>query len=320
MSQPTFSVILPTYNRAASIGRSLESILNQSRPAEEVIVVDDGSTEDLGPALRPYEGRITMHRQPNAGVAAARNTGVELSSGTWLTFLDSDDIWLPDRLANLERDLKAVDADIVAHIGNVTYVGEGYRQDLFSIKGEDFPAAGAVRVEDPLPFVISGMTLQGAAIRRDVFDRTGGFDQSMRMMSDTDFFCQLALEGPFLATGAMMSEIERLEGDNDAITSLHRTKRLYGRQMHVHYLERVMARDLTRAQRKLVAQRLSGALFRQAQVHAETDRAAARRVLVRAARLHPSAVKGWVKAAIAGLLGPAGYKALQIHHNPLDRS
>ena len=314
-----FTVILPVYNRAAHIAPALASVLDQTRPAEEIIVVDDGSSDDLESALAPYRDRITLIRQENGGVAKARNTGAAAATQPWLTFQDSDDLWAPDHLETVARDLAHADDDVVCHLGDVTYVGEGYREGLFEVKARSFPMDHAERVEDPLPLVISGMTLQAAAIRADVFAQLGGFDVEMRMLSDTAFFCQLALEGPFVVTGRNMADILRLEGDQNAITSMHRTKRLYAREMHVRILDRIPQARLSPGNREMVRRLLSGAQFRMAEVLAETDRVGALRLLVRSARLHPSSHTGWIKAAI-GLLGPRGYAFLQRRHKVLDRS
>ncbi len=314
------SVILPTHARETVIREALDSILAQTRPADEIIVIDDGSPGDMAVALRPYSGRIRLFLQENAGVAAARNRGVALATGDWLTFLDSDDLWRPDRLAVLERDLAEADGDVVAHLGNVLYTGEGYAEDLFAIKGVDFPRGRAARLQDPLAFVISGMTLQGAAIRRDALAAAGGFDPSMRMLSDTAFFCQLALVGPFLVTGDILAEVRRLPGDRNAVTRLRRTAGHYAQEMHVHYLERLAARDLTPAQRRLAHRHLSGACFLLAQSLFSSDRAAARRMLRRSASIHPSPLKGWLKAAIAGAFGPIGFRLFTARNDMLDRS
>ena len=100
-----FSVILPVFNRAHSVGAALQSVLDQTRPADEIMVVDDGSTDDLMGEVAPFLDRIILHRQANAGAAAARNAGCVLASGDWLTFQDSDDLWEPDRLAVLDLSL-----------------------------------------------------------------------------------------------------------------------------------------------------------------------------------------------------------------------
>ncbi len=314
------SVILPTYGREMQIREALDSILAQSRPADEIIVVDDGSPGDLAAALAPYGNRIILKRQENTGVAAARNRGIALSSGDWLTFLDSDDLWPPNRLAVLERDLDTAQPDIVAHLGNVRYTGENHDESLFAIKGITFPAGRAERVSDPLPLVISGMTLQGAAIRRTAFAAAGRFDETMRMLSDTAFFCQLALKGPFLVTGDMLAEIRRLPGDRQAVTSLRRTKGSYAQKMHVHFLEKLLARPLTRDQERLVSRRLSGACFLLARELSQDDRTTALHMLGKSARMHPLPLLGWLKAAIAAGLGQTGYRLLLARHDMLDRS
>jgi len=315
----SFSVILPVYNRAHSIGDALRSVLDQTHRADEIIVVDDGSTDDLETALAPYRAQIRLIRQPNAGVAAARNTGAAAARGRWLAFQDSDDLWTPDHLATALRDLTHAPGDTVAHLGDVTYTGAGYTEQLFGIKNQTFPQDHADRITDPLPLVISGMTLQGAAIRRDVFARLGGFDTAMRMLSDTAFFCQLALEGPFAVTGRSLAEIRRLPGDEEAITSLHRKNAVYARQMHVRGLAALASRPLNPAQRHLADKRLSGAEFRLAQALHATDPRAARALLWQAARRHPSPLKGWIKSQIAAIMGAPGYR-WALSDTSLDRS
>lgn len=316
----TFSVILPTYNRGATLIPALESVLTQTRPADQVIVIDDGSTEDPTPILAPYMDRIDFIRQDNGGVAHARNSAARQATGDWLTFQDSDDLWDPDHLAVAARDLAQADSDVVCHIGDVTYIGEGYRESLLGIKKMAFPADRAERVADPLGLVISGMTLQAAAIRRDVFARLGGFDEEMRMLSDTALFCLLALEGPFMVTGHNMADILRAEGDTASITSMNRTKRLYAQQMRVRLLEPLVNRPLSAAQRAQVMPRLSGARFRLAQRMAETDMRAAWPLLLQAAREHPSALRGWGKSAAAFVFGQAGYRWMSRDNGVLDRS
>ena len=201
MADPVISAVVPVYNRAASIGEALDSILGQEAPPDEVIVVDDGSADDIVPALERFGDRVRLHRQDNAGAAAARNAGVRLARGDWLTFLDSDDRWLPGRMTALRRDL-AGDTDVVAHLGDVRYVGRGYRTELFALKHRSFPSDGGERVDRPLGLVLSGMTLQGAAIRRSAWDEIGGLDETMRIFEDTAFFGRLSLLGAFLVSRA----------------------------------------------------------------------------------------------------------------------
>src|ERR1700678_803249 len=102
---PTISVIIPTYNRADLIGQALESALAQTHPADEIIVVDDGSTDDTERVVAQYAGQVRYMRQVNAGPSAARNRGIQAASGDFIALLDSDDLWVKDRL---ERQLAAL--------------------------------------------------------------------------------------------------------------------------------------------------------------------------------------------------------------------
>ena len=95
---PRFSVIIPAYNSAATLARAVESVFAQTWPAHEIIVMDDGSTDDTLHVARGLGDRVRVIHQPNKGVAVARNRGAEVATGNWLAFLDADDWYYPDRL------------------------------------------------------------------------------------------------------------------------------------------------------------------------------------------------------------------------------
>jgi glycosyltransferase involved in cell wall biosynthesis len=98
MSQAIFSVIIPNYNNGATLARAIDSVLAQTYAAHEIIVIDDGSSDDSGAVAARYDSRISYIYQQNAGVSAARNLGARSATGTWLAFLDADDIFFPNRL------------------------------------------------------------------------------------------------------------------------------------------------------------------------------------------------------------------------------
>lgn len=98
MSKVAFSVIIPAYNSAATIGRAIDSVLRQTYPAHEIIVVDDGSADSTRDEVARFGDRIRYLHQANAGVSAARNKGAHEATGDWLAFLDADDWYFPDRL------------------------------------------------------------------------------------------------------------------------------------------------------------------------------------------------------------------------------
>src|ERR1039457_5281915 len=96
MMRESVSVVIPTFNSGKFIVDTVTSALNQTHPCE-IIVVDDGSTDDTASQLAALAGRITYLRQPNQGVSVARNNGVRRASGDWIALLDSDDLWHPQK-------------------------------------------------------------------------------------------------------------------------------------------------------------------------------------------------------------------------------
>ena len=99
LMNPSVSVVITTYNQAQYVAETVLSALNQTYPHREVIVVDDGSTDETAARLAPFRDRVTVVRQDNQGVAASRNTGVRYATGELIAFLDGDDLWEPDKLA-----------------------------------------------------------------------------------------------------------------------------------------------------------------------------------------------------------------------------
>ena len=106
MDETLVSVVIPTYNYAHFVTGAVESALAQTYPDREVIVVDDGSTDDTRDRLAPFEGRIRYIHQENQGLSAARNTGIRAARGALVAFLDSDDLWHPEKLAVQARYLE----------------------------------------------------------------------------------------------------------------------------------------------------------------------------------------------------------------------
>ncbi|MDB4540234.1 glycosyltransferase [bacterium] len=106
IQRPTVSVIIPCYNRAQQLSRAIDSVLNQTVQPLEVIVIDDGSSDDSAETARSFSHPVSVYEQANAGAAAARNRGIKLAKGGWIAFLDSDDIWHKNKI---ERQLQALE-------------------------------------------------------------------------------------------------------------------------------------------------------------------------------------------------------------------
>lgn len=183
MRQPTVSVIISSYNYGRFIGATIESVLAQTLPAHEIIVIDDGSSDDSAAVVKSFGSRVKFIQQENQGVCAVRNKGAKMATGEILAFLDSDDIWLPRKL---ELQAEAFTAD--AEVGLVSC---GLRE--FDVGGETIceysnGKSGWCAREILLfrDFVLN-TTASAIAVRREVFERVGGFDESREIFAAEDY-------------------------------------------------------------------------------------------------------------------------------------
>ncbi len=279
---------ITTYNRAAFLPRTLESVFAQSRPADEVLVVDDGSTDDTAAVLARYDGRIRVVRQENGGRSAARNTAVLEARGELISFLDSDDRWLPDKLARqlpvfgqqprvglvhghvdlIDKDDRALPEETerhhrlfsTAHENGVTYAGYAFDCRCFS----------------------SALTARVEALRG-----IGLYDPSL-LLDDYDVYLRMALEW----------EIVFLEGPAVALYRHHPEQmstyeltmgQIQTAEKHLALLEtRDDVSDAKLARRNF--------LLMLGRSHAVlSDQRASRRYLLEAVRLDPGLLRdGWV--------------------------
>lgn len=317
---PSTSVIIPTFNRAESVGEAIESVLRQSHPPHQVIVVDDGSTDDTAKVLASFGAAIETISQNNAGVSAARNAGCTKATGEWLTFLDSDDVWNEDRLAILMRDIRSCPVPFVAHVGDVRFTGADYSVTLFEERGVEMPTGSAAFREDPLDLATSGLSAITAAVRRTAFCAMGGFDQTLAIYEDLNLFCRLALKGPFLFTGDVVAHARRLDHDKSSLTSLQRSRPEFARENLAQAYAKLLQEEMSTAQRKRLASSLSGALHSLAEAQWPSDKAKAIATLAKAARVHPNAAKGCLKSLLPVMIGWSRFRAWQPEANAIDRS
>ena len=119
----TVSAVIPAYNRKAYIRRAIDSALAQTIPVDEIVVIDDGSTDGTADAVEAwYGGQIRVVRQENTGVSGARLRGIREASGQWIAFLDSDDEWVPERNGELLAATKRVTDDVAWIFGDLQFV------------------------------------------------------------------------------------------------------------------------------------------------------------------------------------------------------
>lgn len=184
----SLSVVIPTYNHSREIGRAIDSVLAQTRLPDEIIVVDDGSQDDTQAALEPYQDHITYHYQENRGVSAARNTGIFKSGSNWIAFLDADDLWAPEKLANQVERIALLRNDVAC-----VYSRHHIQAPEFSILSELPPHGGNLTIEDLL--LKNWVGLLTVAARRDVLLELGGFDEKLRTVEDWDLWLRMHIFG-----------------------------------------------------------------------------------------------------------------------------
>jgi len=193
------SIIIPTYNRADHICHAVESALSQSYKDKEVIVVDDGSTDDTQVRLKRYGSQIQIVVQPNAGPASARNRGIEESAGEIIAFLDSDDSWLPTKLERQVSLLRRAGGSVPCCVCNALLKFADSRElSSFSVAWLEPQHEEGLWTNVPevlaTRFLLFNQTL---AVRRAVLERIGGFEPSYAVLEDYDLALRLSLEGPW---------------------------------------------------------------------------------------------------------------------------
>jgi glycosyltransferase involved in cell wall biosynthesis len=185
---PAVSVIIPTYNYGRFLSHALDSVLEQTYPAREVIVVDDGSTDETPSVLAHYKDRICVIHQCRSGASAARNAGAMVASGELLAFLDSDDVWLPRKLERQVERLQTEPGLGLIHCGieEIDVTRASFRRRLDGLEGW---------VADELLLMRRAVILgggSGALIPQKVFAVAGGFDESLQAAEDWDLFYRIA--------------------------------------------------------------------------------------------------------------------------------
>lgn len=199
--KPVFSVIIPVYNKAHTAGRALGSVLEQSFPGFELIVVDDGSTDAIAEEIRKFkDDRIAVLQQPNRGASAARNLGMERAEGQYIAFLDADDFWEKDHLEELLKLCRAFPKagmyctryrKVFSERVQQAAVFKGIPDDFFGLLPDYFEACGRDSVASA-----SSVCMAAA-----VFETVGVFNTAMRSGEDTEMWIRTALQYPVALNG-----------------------------------------------------------------------------------------------------------------------
>ena len=246
-SAPRCSVIIPTYNRARSVGDAITSVLRQTMADLECIVVDDGSTDGTATLLASItDPRLRVILGRHAGVAAARNLGVAHARAPLIAFLDSDDLWRPDKLAHevgyLDRhpEIEAVFSDLEKQDAGRVYPSFMRETAVFRrLLGErEYPDGVALSRREMFLVLLEEVPIKPSALtlRRSTFDKVGGFDDAWSSSEDWEFLLRYARVYRFgyidlplavLRVGDdSLHRIDQVAGDSAMIRLLIRERRL----------------------------------------------------------------------------------------------
>ncbi|MBF0200456.1 MAG: glycosyltransferase [Desulfamplus sp.] len=235
---PTVSIIIPTFNRAWCIAGAVESVLGQEYPGEmEIIVVDDGSSDTTREVLGPYKDKISLLVQENMGVSAARNRGIEFSSGEFIAFLDSDDLWMPEKLS-CQMDFFMENPDAMICQTEEIWIRNGRRVNP---KKRHKKPSGMI-FEPSLRLCL--VSPSAVMMRRDFFHVKGFFDETLPACEDYDLWLRTAVDMPIHLIDKPC--IIKKGGHGDQLSSMHSLDR-YRIESLAKLLEH---HNLTRAQRE----------------------------------------------------------------------
>ena len=206
------SIIIPTFNRCELLYRALNSVFKQTYSDYEVIVIDDGSTDDTAEMLQKNFTQVRYVFQSNKGVSAARNKGLELAKGRWIAFLDSDDEWLPQKL---EKQISLLIAKLdykICHTEEI-WVRNGIRVNQM----KKHRKTGGWIFPHCLP--LCAMSPSSILIHRSVFDSIGNFDTSLPACEDYDLWLRITAKYPVLYMEE--PQIKKYGGHDDQLSKKH---------------------------------------------------------------------------------------------------
>lgn len=195
------SVVIPTHDRASLVTRAIESVLAQTAPAREIVVVDDGSTDDTRQRVASFGDRVRYLHQANRGVSSARNLGVRVAAGRWIAFLDSDDCWAPTHLANIGYAIEATAGAASLYFDDRVPMGADGSPSHWDVCGFR-PRAPYELAPDSTRWLLlptQPMTMSSSVVARRAYRDVGGLDERLLSREDTHLFFRLGLGSPVCA-------------------------------------------------------------------------------------------------------------------------
>ena len=269
------SVVIPSYNRAHYLPRAVASVMAQTAPVDEIIIVDDGSTDDTESVVRGLEGPIRYFRKPNGGAASARNLGIREARGPLIALLDTDDVWLPEKNARLVDVLETRPEVVLAH-------------SAAAIIGPDGRPTGAIWgkpaydgwVRKKLLFA-NGVNASSVLVRKGVLEAVGGYDEGFPLLENWELWLRVSRHGEFAYVAEPL--VQYRIHDGNSIRDLERVERAFERFVDKHLnaessqIPPALRRRILAHHQRAMADALTG----------RKDYAGARRAFLRSLMNHP---------------------------------
>jgi glycosyltransferase involved in cell wall biosynthesis len=214
---PTVTTIIPTYNRAQLLREALDSVLTQSRPVDEIIVIDDGSTDNTMEVLRGYGDMIRCIQQPNGGPGAARNRGLREATGDYIAFLDSDDIWVHDK-AKIQMEFFNKHPHLEFVFGDMANFTMSEDNEVAEIKNPEihnYFVANATNLEQILECLIMESVIPTPTVmfKHKCTTEIGFFDETMKICEDLDYWLRAARTCRFGFINTVLAKRRRHDGN-----------------------------------------------------------------------------------------------------------
>ena len=219
---PHISVVLPVYNGERYLVRAIESVLNQTQPVYEFIVIDDGSKDGTAEILRRYGSRLIVRNIPNGGVARAMSLGMSLATGDWVAFMDHDDVWFRTKLQrHAEMTAQFPEAGFFCSNFAVRPNGLGRRLTAHFSKLDvrKMLEKSGPFIAEPIPVLMHENivgTSTSAVVRADIARKVSRFNDAYTISGDYDFWLQCALHAPFVVCSEMLFYKRTHEGNISA--------------------------------------------------------------------------------------------------------
>jgi len=235
---PAISIIIPAYNRAWIIKEAIDSVLAQNFYDFELIVVDDGSSDNTLEILSSYRNKIKVIKQINRGVSAARNKGILSSSGDYIAFLDSDDIWLPGKLETQFEFFKNNPEALICQTEEI-WIKNGKRMN----PGKRHKKVSGMFFEKSLELCL--VSPSAVMMKRSLFDLVGLFDESLLACEDYDLWLRVNHKYPVFLIDTPL--IVKRGGHDDQLSGMHSLDKYRIQSIHKLLESNILTKDQQRA-------------------------------------------------------------------------